>query len=171
MALTRHATGHTAPRKPAKTTTVSITKKKPGAGRPKANTSKPRTKVDTASKVKGGRVEKRGRPAKAEKVEILGEGEKTELVKQKRKPTVKDKVDGALEKVVGAVERKPGKKVRNSSFSLFTGHGDRCLGWSRDEATLKRVRGTRADTGVEQATGTKKMRGTDGKGSTKAKKV
>ncbi len=116
-------------------------------------------------------MEKRGRPAKAEKVEILGEGEEAELVKQKRKPTVKDKVDGALEKVVGAVERKPGKKVRNSSFSLFTGHGDRCLGWSRDEAPLKRVRGTRADTGVEQATGTKKMRGTDGKGSTKAKKV
>lgn len=29
----------------------------------------------------------------------------------KRKPSVKDKVEGAVDKVVGAVERKPGKKA------------------------------------------------------------
>ena len=39
---------------------------------------------------------------------IGGEG----TVKQKRKPTVKDKVEAVVDKVVGAVERKPGKKVR-----------------------------------------------------------
>lgn len=82
-------------------------------------------------------MEKRGRPAKAEKVEVVGEGEKAELVKQKRKPTVKDKVEGALEKVVGAVERRPGKKVRRKflflffSGPLFGGGGapSRCLWW------------------------------------------
>ena len=114
MALTRHATGHSAPRqKPTETTTVSITKKKSGAGRPKANTSKPRaTKPATAgTKVKEGRVEKRGRPKKVENVEVVEEG--GVVHKQKRKPGMKDKVEGVVEKMVGAVEGKPAKKVRS----------------------------------------------------------
>lgn len=49
----------------------------------------------------------------------------------KRQPHLKDKVEGALEKAKGTIERKPGKK----------------------------------------AAGTKKMRGTDGKGARTAKKA
>ncbi len=74
-----------------------------------------KTRPVAISKVKEGRVEKRGRPAKEKKVEVVDGGEKASPVKQKRKPTIKDKVEGALEKVAGAVEGKPGKKVRLSS--------------------------------------------------------
>ena len=129
MALTRHATGHSAPRqKPAETTTVSITKKKAGAGRPKANSSKPLSAKGT--KVKDGRVEKRGRPRKVEKAEVVEDG--GAKTKQKRKPSIKDKVEGVAEKVVGAVEGKPGKKVRFApaplSVSQVFGWGGRRCG-------------------------------------------
>jgi len=76
----------------------------------KANTSKPRAKAATA-----GRVEKKKAPA----------------TKNKRTPTVVDKVKGVVEKAVGTIEGKPAKK----------------------------------------AAGTKKIKGTDGKGSTRAKKA
>lgn len=56
----------------------------------KANTSKPRAKAATA-----GRVEKKKAPA----------------TKNKRTPTVIDKVKGIVEKAVGTIEGKPAKKV------------------------------------------------------------
>ena len=56
----------------------------------KANTSRPRSKAATA-----GRVEKKKAP----------------VTKNKRTPTVTDKVKGVIEKVVGAIEGKPAKKV------------------------------------------------------------
>lgn len=69
------------------------TSKKSVVPKTKANTSKPRTKAATA-----GRVEKKKAPA----------------TKNKRTPTVVDKVKGVVEKVVGTVEGKPAKKVRRS---------------------------------------------------------
>lgn len=99
MAVTRHATGHSAPRK---TTTTSVTtttnspasrkKKTTTTTRPKANTSKPRAQATTS-----GRVTKSRAPA---------------TKNPPRKTSVKDKVEGVLEKIVGAVEGRPGKKVR-----------------------------------------------------------
>lgn len=175
MALTRHATGHSAPRKTAETTTATITKKKPGSGRPKANTSKPRsTKPVADAKVKEGRVEKRGRPAKAKKVEVIG-GEGT--VKQKRKPTVKDKVEAVVDKVVGAVERKPGKKVRLVFLRFVVGFLAFCCCftglWDCVVAVFVRrpdpfcaIQGSVLTVG--QAAGTKKIHLADGKGSRKA---
>ena len=61
------------------------------APKAKANTSKPRAKAANV-----GRVEKKKAPA----------------TKNKRTPTVADKVKGFVEKTVGAIEGKPGKKVR-----------------------------------------------------------
>lgn len=63
-------------------------------------------------------MEKRGRLAKVEKVEVVDEGEKAELVKQKRKPRVKGKGGGAAGEGRGAVEGKPGKKFGNSFFFI-----------------------------------------------------
>ena len=64
--------------------------KKSSVPKTKANTSKPRVKAATA-----GRVEKKKAPA----------------TKNKRTPTVADKVKGVVEKAVGAIEGKPAKKV------------------------------------------------------------
>ena len=66
------------------------TSKKSTVPKTKANTSKPRAKAATA-----GRVEKKKAPA----------------TKNKRTPTVADKVKGVVEKVVGTIEGKPAKKV------------------------------------------------------------
>ena len=66
------------------------TSKKSTVPKAKANTSKPRAKIATT-----GRVEKKKVPA----------------TKNKRTPTVIDKVKGAVEKTVGAIEGKPAKKV------------------------------------------------------------
>lgn len=66
------------------------TSKKPTVPKTKANTSKPRAKAAS-----GGRVEKKKAPA----------------TKNKRTPTVTDKVKGAIEKAVGTIEGKPAKKV------------------------------------------------------------
>ncbi|MCJ1460762.1 hypothetical protein MMC28_011144 [Mycoblastus sanguinarius] len=118
-ALTRGATGHPAPRKPftpavapppAKAKKSAAPKSKAAIPKAKANISKPRAKA-TAT----GRVEKKKAPA----------------TKNKREPSMTDKVKGAVEKAVGIVEGKPGKK----------------------------------------AAGTKKMKGTDGKGATRVKKA
>lgn len=98
MALTRHTTGHSAPRQayaPATSTTTkrTTTTKKP---KPKTNALKPGAKTTTTTT--GGRVAKpRGRP---------------------RKTGLKDKVEGLVYKVIGTVERKPGKKVRDLTYSL-----------------------------------------------------
>lgn len=101
MAITRHATGHSAPRKTTTTTSVTTTtanspavrkKKTTNTTRPKANTSKPRAQATTS-----GRVTKSRAPA---------------TKNPPRKTSVKDKVEGVLEKIVGAVEGRPGKKVR-----------------------------------------------------------
>lgn len=72
------------------------TSKKPTVPKTKANTSKPRAKAATA-----GRVEKKKAPA----------------TKNKRAPTVTDKVKGVVEKVVGTIEGKPAKKVCCSHLS------------------------------------------------------
>ena len=66
------------------------TSKKSTVPKAKANTSKPRAKAATA-----GRVEKKKAPT----------------TKNKRDPTVIDKVKGVVEKTLGAIEGKPGKKV------------------------------------------------------------
>lgn len=73
------------------------TSKKSAVPKTKANTSKPRAKAATA-----GRVEKKKAPA----------------TKNKRTPTVLDKVKGVVDKAVGTIEGKPGKKVRLNSSSL-----------------------------------------------------
>ena len=101
MAVTRGATGNSRPRIIATIDTATATKPRKST---KANTSKPRTPAT-----------KTGRVAKAPSTH------------HKRKPNVKDKVEGAIEKAVGKVERKPGK----------------------------------------EGAGTKKMKGTDGKGGKK----
>ena len=61
------------------------------------NTSKPRANAATA-----GRVEKKKAPA----------------TKDKRTPTVTDKVKGVVEKVVGTIEGKPAKKVCCAAFTF-----------------------------------------------------
>ena len=66
------------------------TSKKPTVPKTKANTSKPRAKAATT-----GRVEKKKAPA----------------TKNKRTPTVTDKVKGVVDKAVGTIESKPAKKV------------------------------------------------------------
>ena len=83
MALTRGATGTSRPRRANETTTTTTTTTK-------KTTTKPRAKTTT------GRVTK---------------GTKVDATHHKRKPSLADKVSGAIEKVVGKVERKPGKKV------------------------------------------------------------
>ncbi|MCJ1463611.1 hypothetical protein MMC07_002219 [Pseudocyphellaria aurata] len=113
MALTRHATGHSAPRKPSLTTALFGSSSKPRSKKPPAattstptkttktaggttaNTSKPRAKT-----VASGRVGKSG---------TAGKGQ-AGLKRRPRKTSVKDKVQGLLEKAVGTVEGKPGKK-------------------------------------------------------------
>ncbi len=107
MASTRSTTGNSKPRVVATISTEparkrTTTKKR---GTTKANTSKPRS---TAG------VKKRA-PASH----------------HKRKPSIKDKIEGATEKIIGKIEGKPGK----------------------------------------EAAGTKKMRGTDGKGARGRKAV
>ena len=72
------------------------TSKKSTVPKTKANTSKPRAKASTA-----GRVEKKKTPA----------------TKNKRTPTVADKVKGVVEKVVGTIEGKPAKKVCCTHFT------------------------------------------------------
>ena len=73
------------------------TSKKSTVPKTKANTSKPRAKAATA-----GRVEKKKAPA----------------TKNKRTPTVADKVKGMVEKVVGTIEGKPAKKVCCTPLTL-----------------------------------------------------
>ncbi|MCJ1347216.1 hypothetical protein MMC31_005438 [Peltigera leucophlebia] len=105
MALTRHATGHSAPRKTTTTVTTTTTsptarkKKTTTSTRPKANTSKPRAQATTS-----GRVTKSRAPA---------------TKNPPRKTSVKDKVEGVLEKIVGTVEGRPGKKVRFFAIPLL----------------------------------------------------
>ena len=89
---------------------------RPKGGKPKANTSAPRVSTSSAAggKTKTGRVEKKSAAGAAA---TKGKG-KTTKVTQKRTPTMKDKVEGAIEKAVGVVTGKTGKKVRGF-FSLF----------------------------------------------------
>ncbi|OAP56052.1 hypothetical protein AYL99_09231 [Fonsecaea erecta] len=108
MAQTRGATGNAKPRVFTSVSTEPVRKRKTTSAATTDGTTKKRK---TASKKAGATtagVTKKRAPA----------------TQHKRKPTVTDKVEGAVEKVVGAVEGKPGKK----------------------------------------AAGTKKMKGTDGKG-------
>ena len=72
------------------------TSKKSTVPKTKANTSKPRAKASTT-----GRVEKKKAPA----------------TKNKRTPTLADKVKGVVEKVVGTIEGKPAKKVCCAPFT------------------------------------------------------
>ena len=79
--------------------------KKSTVPKAKANISKPRAKAATA-----GRVEKKKAPT----------------TKNKRNPTVIDKVKGVVEKTLGAIEGKPGKKVccsRSISSCRLLGRG------------------------------------------------
>lgn len=81
------------------------------ASETKANTGKPRAKKAEGKKdkVASGRVEKKPAAKKA----------KTE---NKREPGILDKIEGAAEKVVGAIQGKPGKKVclfRHAKRKIF----------------------------------------------------
>ena len=90
MAITRHNNGISKPREfPVVETTTTTTKKK--------TTKKP------ALGGGGGRVAK----PKATK--------KTPAATHKRKPTLADKVKGAVKKATGAVERKPAKKAAGTA--------------------------------------------------------
>lgn len=85
MAQTRGATGNAKPRVFTPVSTEPVRKRKTGtAATKKTTTSKP--------KATGG-VKKKRAPAAA------------------KKPTIKDKVEGAVEKVVGTAEGKPSKKA------------------------------------------------------------
>ncbi|KAL8783752.1 MAG: hypothetical protein Q9213_004433 [Squamulea squamosa] len=99
-------------------------------GGTKANTSKPRVRKNAAAgnKTTTGRVTKKAATPKTKKAAATKKtGPKT--VNQ-REPSLLDMVVGVKDKIVGAIEGKPGKK----------------------------------------AAGTKKIKGTDGKGATRAKK-
>lgn len=84
MASTRSTTGNSKPRVVATITAEPARKRTTPKKTTKANTSKPRS---TAG------VSKKRAPA----------------THHKRKPSIKDKVEGAIEKVVGKIESKPGK--------------------------------------------------------------
>ncbi len=119
--------------------------KKSTVPKTKANTSKPRAKAATA-----GRVEKKKAPA----------------TKNKRTPTVVDKVKGVVEKAVGTIEGKPAKKVCCSRPSLPS------KSWTATfDVDCFGAAGRTWANGYAQAAGTKKIKGTDGKGSTRAKKA
>jgi hypothetical protein len=97
MVSTRQATGNSAPRKlinptpePTTTKTTTATKKSTPA-KPKANISKPRAKATTA-----GRVEKKKKAPATKGGSAIAYG---------------DKLKDAVEKVAGAGEDKPAKKV------------------------------------------------------------
>ena len=125
MAVTRHATGHSAPRKSFSSSVTTAlfgpkTKQKPStkttaaSSGTTANTSKPRAKT-----VAGGRVGKKTTTTTTTKA-TAGGGEG--LKRRPRKTGVKDKVQGLLEKAVGTVEGKPGKKVSVFFFFFFLVH-------------------------------------------------
>ncbi|KAI4115567.1 MAG: hypothetical protein LQ345_003862 [Seirophora villosa] len=166
MAVTRGANNITAPRAayvptsaPASRQTATKPKakkttpaKKPAAT--KANTSKPRAgrKPGAAAKDKTatGRVAKKAiapKKAAAPKAKTVN----------KRDPSLVDKVQGVAEKIVGAIEGKPGKKVRFLPFALYTSP------WIEGGSA-------KGHGGRVQAAGTKKIKGTDGKGATRAKR-
>lgn len=84
MASTRSTTGNSKPRVVA-TISTEPSRKRTTTKKTKANTSKPRS---TAG------ITKKRAPA----------------THHKRKPSIKDKVEGAVEKVVGKIEGKPGKE-------------------------------------------------------------
>ncbi|KAI4247557.1 MAG: hypothetical protein L6R40_001505 [Gallowayella cf. fulva] len=156
MPVTRGSKGITAPRVPfvpsagpqarQTTTRTPATKKKSTASAAakkvktaaakatagtKANTSKPRVRKTAAAgdKTATGRVTKAKAAPKSKKTATTATKKAAKTV-NKREPTLLDQVIGVKDKIVGALEGKPGKK----------------------------------------AAGTKKMRGTDGKGATRAKK-
>lgn len=93
MAITRHATGSSRPRQFTAVSTEPATKKRATGGRKKT----------TVNKTATGRVSKAKAPASH----------------HKRKPTLGDKVKGAVKKVEGAVERKPAKKGEFLSSCFF----------------------------------------------------
>ncbi|KAL6241355.1 hypothetical protein RBB50_011619 [Rhinocladiella similis] len=87
MAQTRGATGNAKPRIFTNPSTEPVRKRKAGTTT-KKRTAKPKSTT-------GAGITKKGAPA----------------THHKRKPSVKDKVEGAVEKVIGTVERKPAKKA------------------------------------------------------------
>ncbi|KIW16142.1 hypothetical protein PV08_06193 [Exophiala spinifera] len=86
MAQTRGATGNAKPRIFTTPSTEPVQKRKAGT-----TTKKRTTKPKSAT---GAGITKKSAPAA-----------------HKRKPSIKDKVEGAVEKVVGTLEGKPGKKA------------------------------------------------------------
>ena len=85
MAQTRGATGHSKPRIFPTISTEPVRKRKATTGTKKGSAK---------AKSTGGVVKKRAPAAQ-----------------HKRKPSLKDKVEGAAEKVVGAIESNPAKKA------------------------------------------------------------
>lgn len=92
MASTRAATGNS---KPRVFPTVSTDPVRKTTAPKKRTTTKPTTKKTTTGRV-------------------------TKPATQKRKPSVKDKVEGAVKKAVGTVERKPAKKAAGTKQAKGT---------------------------------------------------
>ncbi|MCJ1446698.1 MAG: hypothetical protein MMC23_007204 [Stictis urceolatum] len=106
MAVTRHTTGSSRPRVfPVVETAPTTTRKTP-------TTVKPKTKKTTAERVT--------------KPTTTKSTKKASVATHKRKPTVGDKVKGALKKAEGAVQRKPGKKAAGTAE--MRGHDGKKVG-------------------------------------------
>jgi len=106
MRATRQQTGNSKPRTfPDAPTTVAEAKRMEKKKAKKTSTTKANTSKPRSDKTATGRVTKKKAPTKKDKT-----------VKEK----VEGKTNGAVEKVEGAVEGKPGKKVRTASVSAST---------------------------------------------------
>lgn len=176
MAVTRGANNITAPRaayvptsapasrqtatKPKTKKKTTSTAKKPAAT--KANTSKPR-----AGRKPGGVAAKDKKTATGRVSKKAAAAAPKAKTVNKRDPSLMDKVQGVAEKIVGVIEGKPGKKVYilNCFFSF--------LSPSLPQLLRRRLRwgvSVSANGMLQQAAGTKKIKGTDGKGATRAKR-
>ena len=113
MAVTRGSTGHAAPRQAYRpeSATSSTTKqvKKTAKKAKKAITGSKSTTTTTGTS--GGPGRPRAKANTSHPRMIARSKVTKKKPTQKRTPTVKDKVEGAITKVVGTVTGKPGKRV------------------------------------------------------------
>ncbi|KAI4172182.1 MAG: hypothetical protein LQ343_003742 [Gyalolechia ehrenbergii] len=180
MAKTRGDSGITVPRsrfsiptagpKTATKKKTTATTKKPSAT-PKANTSKPRAKKAAATKNKTatGRVSKAAAAPNAKKTTAPAT-KKAPKTTNHREPSLLDKVQGVAEQIAGVVQGKPGKKVRLSLTYPTCLFVRSMLCEVITTTTTDRLSADARVFSSLQAAGTKKIKGTDGKGATRAKK-
>ncbi|KAI4127697.1 MAG: hypothetical protein LQ338_003072 [Usnochroma carphineum] len=164
MAKTRGSSGITAPRTPfvptsapASRQTTKTKTKKPSAT--KANTSKPRAKkATTTTTAAGGAGKDKTATGRVTKAPAAAAAKKKKTTTPAKKAPATTGATGATEKK----KKKGGSKTENK----------------RDPTLLDKVQGVAEKiVGVlegkpgKKAAGTRKIRGTDGKGATRAKKV